>query len=93
MASLIAEQGLEEVEASVAEAVGSVAVAPRPYSPGSVAGTCRLSGTKALGIFPEQGLNLCLLHQQADSLPLSHQGSPSIRDFSFHFLQPGIGAG
>ena len=28
------------------------------------------------GIFPNQGLNPCLLHWQADSLPLSHQGSP-----------------
>ena len=31
------------------------------------------------GIFPAQGLNLCLqslLHSQADSLPLSHLGSP-----------------
>ena len=28
------------------------------------------------GIFPTQGLNLCLLHWQADSVPLSHQGSP-----------------
>ena len=27
------------------------------------------------GIFPTQGWNLCLLHWQADSLPLSHQGS------------------
>ena len=27
-------------------------------------------------ILPDQGLNLCLLHWQADSLPLSHQGSP-----------------
>ena len=26
------------------------------------------------GIFPDQGLNLSLLHWQADSLPLSHQG-------------------
>ena len=33
------------------------------------------------GIFPIQGLNLhflCLLHWQADSLPLSHLGSPNI---------------
>ena len=32
------------------------------------------------GIFPAQGLNLCLLghlHWQTDSLPLSHLGSPS----------------
>ena len=28
------------------------------------------------GIFPTQGLNLSLLHWQADSLPLSPQGSP-----------------
>ena len=30
------------------------------------------------GIFPIQGSNLYLLHKQADSLLLSHQGSPSI---------------
>ena len=29
-----------------------------------------------LGIFQTQGLNLCLLHWQADSLPLSNLGSP-----------------
>ena len=28
-------------------------------------------------IFPSQGSELCLLHWQAGSLPLSHQGSPS----------------
>ena len=28
------------------------------------------------GIFLTHGLNPCLLHWQADSLPLSHQGSP-----------------
>ena len=31
------------------------------------------------GIFLTQGLNLCLLHWQADSLPLSHWGSPSLK--------------
>ena len=30
----------------------------------------------ACGICLRQGLNPCLLHWQADSLPLSHQGSP-----------------
>ena len=30
------------------------------------------------GIFPTQGLNLCLLHWQADSLPLSHLGSSCV---------------
>ena len=28
------------------------------------------------GIFRDQGLNLCLVHWQADFLPLSHRGSP-----------------
>ena len=32
----------------------------------------------ACGIFPDQGLNLCLLHLQADSSLLSHQGNPPI---------------
>ena len=31
------------------------------------------------GMFPTQGLNLCLPHWQADSLPLSHLGSPQIK--------------
>ena len=30
----------------------------------------------ACGIFPDQGLNPCPLHWQADSQPLRHQGSP-----------------
>ena len=33
-----------------------------------------LSCSVACGIFPDQGLNSCLLHWQADSLPVSHQG-------------------
>ena len=36
----------------------------------------RLSCSTACEIFPGQGLNLCLLHWQADSSPLRHQGSP-----------------
>ena len=35
-------------------------------------GSC---GTWAFGIFLHQGSNPCLLHWQADSLPLSHQGN------------------
>ena len=30
------------------------------------------------GIFPTEVLNLCLLHWQADSLPLTHLGSPCV---------------
>ena len=37
----------------------------------------RLSCPTACGIFLDQGWNLCPLHQQVDSLPLDHQGSPT----------------
>ena len=36
----------------------------------------RLSYSMACGIFPNQGLNLCLLNWHVDSLPQSYQGSP-----------------
>ena len=56
--------------------VGSAAVAHRLSCPGA----CR--------IFLDQGSNPCLLHQQADSLPLSHQGSPQcIFFFKLTFVQ------
>ena len=35
------------------------------------------SCSQACGIFPDQGSNPCPLHWQANSYPLSHQGSPS----------------
>ena len=45
--------------------------------PRSVHNSCAwLRCPTACGIFPDQGWNLCLLHWQADSLPLSLQGSP-----------------
>ena len=37
-------------------------------------------------IFPDQGSNPCLLHWQADSLPLSHQGSPFLYDTWFQYI-------
>ena len=33
---------------------------------------------RGMWIFPDQGLNPCPLHWQADSQPLRHQGSPFI---------------
>ena len=39
------------------------------------------SCSTACGIFPDQGSNLCPLHWQADSQPLRHQGSPSLKTF------------
>ena len=41
----------------------------------SVAVAHGLSCSKACGIFPDQGSNLCSLRWQADSYPLRHQGS------------------
>ena len=46
----------------------------------------RLSCPTARGIF-NQGSDSCLLHWQTDSLPLSHQGSPTI-DFCMLILFP-----
>ena len=46
-----------------------------PEHTGSVAVVHGLSFSEACGIFLDQGLNPYLLHWQADSLPLSHQGS------------------
>ena len=42
-----------------------------------------------LGIFPTQGLTLCLQHWQADSLPLSHLGGPelTVEGFIISLLQ------
>ena len=39
----------------------------------------------ACGISSDQGLSPCLLHCQADSLPLTHQGSQT-EHFLFYFL-------
>ena len=40
----------------------------------------------ACGIFPDQGSNPCLLHWQADSQPLRHQGCPDFLFFIDIFL-------
>ena len=45
------------------------------WSRGSIAVAHGLSCFMAYRMFLDQGSNLCLLHWQADSLPLSHQGS------------------
>ena len=37
--------------------------------------------SEACGIIPDQGSNLCRLLWQADSLPLSHQGSSGRKHF------------
>ena len=54
--------------------MGSVVGAPGLQSTGSVIVAHGLSCSEACGIFRDQGSNPCLLHWQADSLPLSRQG-------------------
>ena len=46
------------------------------------------SCSAACGIFPDQGLNPCPLHWQADSQPLRHQGSPHIPFLKMIWLVP-----
>ena len=80
MASLVAEHGLQAAWASVGVvcgimSFGSWALEHRLNSCGATIGC-----SEACGIFPDQGLDLCLLHWQADSLPLDHQGSPRRTD-------------
>ena len=48
------------------------------WSTGSIVVAHRLSCSATWGIFPNQGSNPCLLHWQAEPLPLSHQGSPTV---------------
>ena len=55
---------------------GSAVAAPRLWSTESVVAAHGLRCSVACPIFPDQGLNLCLLHWQAGSLPLNHRGSP-----------------
>ena len=56
----------------------SGAVARWLSSHGSRALEHRFICSAASGIFPDQGSNRCLLHWQADSLPLSHRRSLSL---------------
>ena len=44
-----------------------------------------LNCSAACGIFLDQGLNPCLLYQQADSLPLRNQGSPRLSSLTKYF--------
>ena len=56
--------------------MGSGVAAPQLQSTASVVMAHGLSHSVVCRICPDQGWNLCLLHYQADSLPLGHQGCP-----------------
>ena len=84
---LVVVRGLPLAAASLAGTTGSGAHGPQEWpqrglrasSTGSLLVVCGLSRSAARGICPDQGSNpslLCLLHRQANSSPLSHQGGP-----------------
>ena len=54
---------------------------------GSVIAAHGPSCSAACGIFPDQGLNLCPLHWQADSQPLCYQGSPTLAGLTWRMIQ------
>ena len=87
VASLVAEPRLQGMRASVVAACGSVVAAHGLQSTASVVVVHGPSCPVACGIFPDQGSNPCLLHQQPDSLPLSHQGSPGVFNVTYHVTQ------
>ena len=61
-ASLVAEHGLQGSRASVAVAHQLCSCSMQALSTSSVVMVHGLSCPEACGIFPDQGLNLCLLH-------------------------------
>ena len=58
--------------------MASIVAILRLQGTGSIVVARGLSCLSACGIFPDQGLNPCLLPWQVGSLPLSHQGSPNV---------------
>ena len=76
VASLLGSMGSRELSLS---SCGS-----RLLKAGSMIVVRRLICSKAHGIYLEQGSSLYLLHQQADSLPLSHQGGPQLVFLNCH---------
>ena len=69
--------------------VASLVVEHSLQCTGSTFAAHELSCSAACGAFPDQRSNLCLLHWQADSLPLSHQGSLCLfLSLKFLLIQP-----
>ena len=74
--SLVVEHWLQAHGLQQLWHTGSVVAAHGLQSAGSAVVVHRLSCSAAREIFPDQGLNPCPLHWQADSQRLCHQGSP-----------------
>ena len=76
LASLVAEHRVKGARASVVVAHRLSSCDSGLWSTGFIAVAQRPGCSKACGIFLDHGLNSYLLHGQADSLSLSHQGTP-----------------
>ena len=72
---LIAEHRLLGVWASMVTAHGLHSCGYQALGIASIVVAYGLNCSTTCGIFPDQGLNPCLLHWQTDSLPLSHRGA------------------
>ena len=73
-------------------AQGSVTAVSGLESTGLVVEVHGLSCSEACGTFLDQGSSLSFLHWWVDSLPLSHQGNPKMRDSKSLILKPFIRA-
>ena len=77
VASLVGEHGpLGHVDFSSCATRAQVLVIPMLWNTGSIVVACGVSCFEACEIFWDMGSIPCLLHQEAHSLALSHQGSP-----------------
>ena len=74
--SIVMVHGLLIVEASRVTEHRLSGHGPQLQHMGSLVAACELRCSVTHGIFPDEGSNLCLLHWQADSSPLSSQESP-----------------
>ena len=81
MAPLVAEHGLQGKGFQQLWHSGSVVTAHKLLSTGSGVVAHWFSYFAACGVFSDQDSDLCLLHWQEGSLPLSHQGSPQTCNF------------
>ena len=73
-----AEHRPQGARLSAVAAHGPRSCVSRLWSTGSAVAAHGFSRYPACGIFPDRGLNLCLLRWQVASLLLNHQGSPEV---------------
>ena len=77
----VASLGAEDMGFSSFWYLGSAVVVLELQSTGLIIVGRGIICSAAYGIFPDLGLNLCVLHLLADSLPLSHQGNSHFKHF------------